>query len=325
MSTEHFKNAKVTFSFITKYKTEIIDNTKNYNKPMELIIGKEFILPVWEKSLTYMLTNKLVEYTFTEGNIQLSDYIKISKTVRNREKDNTCTQVNTHTCANHANFNNLTGYHDLNKLQDLFYKNNQSAGEFTFTFNILKTELSKNYEPELWQISALENNDEIEKYINNFKNKGNDFYKMQLYEDAKEEYRKGISVFKDLKTKENNSYQPDFNKNKQIDSKTIPLILNYCQCNLSLYVDNNKTELLNEVIKHTTEIIEKYEILDNPKVYFKRAKAHVLLINEDEAKTDINQMIVLDSKLGNVGKKLQAELNKNCKIRDQRLGQVLKF
>ena len=51
-----FKNAKITFHFITKYKNQIIDDSStDFSQPMEMIIDKAFILPSWETNLKMMM------------------------------------------------------------------------------------------------------------------------------------------------------------------------------------------------------------------------------------------------------------------------------
>lgn len=55
----------MTFHFQTHLKNEddlIIDDSRKYKKPMQLILGRKFKLPVWETLIQAMALNEVSEF-----------------------------------------------------------------------------------------------------------------------------------------------------------------------------------------------------------------------------------------------------------------------
>lgn len=56
---------QVTFHFVTKIKEDadqIIDDSRKYKKPMQLILGRKFKLPVWETLIHAMALNEVSKF-----------------------------------------------------------------------------------------------------------------------------------------------------------------------------------------------------------------------------------------------------------------------
>lgn len=58
--------SQVTFHFQTKLcdeKKTLIDDSRKWNKPMQLILGRKFKLPVWEVLVKNMALNEVAQFT----------------------------------------------------------------------------------------------------------------------------------------------------------------------------------------------------------------------------------------------------------------------
>ena len=56
---------KLIFNFQTRYNGKLLDDTVELGKPMELIIGKKFVINVWEEKLKEMINENLNYLEFT--------------------------------------------------------------------------------------------------------------------------------------------------------------------------------------------------------------------------------------------------------------------
>jgi AH receptor-interacting protein len=74
---------KVNFHFVTKKRNEdgtILDDSRKWEKPMELIIGKKFKLEAWEMCLQTMRMGELASFVVKRS--YACDYPTVAKTLR---------------------------------------------------------------------------------------------------------------------------------------------------------------------------------------------------------------------------------------------------
>ena len=131
---------------------------------------------------------------------------------------------------------------------------------------------------------------------------------------AKEDYLEAIRVTKQLDLNLLN----DNEGRKKLALEFCPLILNYCQCLLELETGHS------EIIKHTTDLIEKDGITDSAKIFYKRMLANLYLANEKECLKDLDRITELDPSLQKLCQKKRKELFSKLKERDKNLSKNLK-
>lgn len=402
-SPKNFTSSKIFFAFITEFFDETqnkfiqLDDTTQYQKPMELIIGNDFILPIWEESLLLMLENNDQHCSFSTDldNFKFQNYLKISKTIRDREqgveqkREHKCVmsamaefqakkeqeqkqkqaeqqkqsgeqnqrsnqtdclenpekpyKYGCHDCSsshsqpsNSQDFlknlqNNFSIYQDLNSYHEMLQNEEKSVlhskqasklYQFRFNFQILKLESPNDYKKESWQMK-----DSVErmKFIQKFHAEGNLGFKKGEYEAALDNYSRCIDLYREI----NLEYLPGSSEAKELTLKSVAVTLNYCQCLINLASQKNSTRDrfrdLSTVIDLTTELIQDRKILDNPKIFYKRAKANVLLVNETAVAKDLAKILELDASLAKSCNFLKKELKQLCQERDNCLKGKLKF
>lgn len=72
----------MTFHFQTKLinkDEQIIDDSRKYKKPMQLVLGRKFKLPVWETLIQAMALNEVSEFVVDKSVSACSFSIFISK------------------------------------------------------------------------------------------------------------------------------------------------------------------------------------------------------------------------------------------------------
>ena len=74
------KGTKVKFHFITKREDEVLDDSRKWDKPMELVFGKKFKLEAWELCLATMRMNEVS--SFKVKPIYSAVYPAVAKTLR---------------------------------------------------------------------------------------------------------------------------------------------------------------------------------------------------------------------------------------------------
>jgi len=102
-----------------------------------------------------------------------------------------------------------------------------------------------------------------------------------------------------------------------MDRQQIPLMLNYAQCKLN---EGDCTTC----IHICTEVLDKVEGADNVKAYYKRGKAHSLLLNERECCEDFTKAMKLDPKVRPMVEKQLRLMQAQLKSRDKDLHQSLR-
>ncbi|XP_014346660.1 aryl-hydrocarbon-interacting protein-like 1 isoform X1 [Latimeria chalumnae] len=273
--------AKVTFHFRTLRCDDdrtVIDDSKKVGTPMEIIIGNMFKLDIWEILLSSMRIAEVSEFWCDV--IHTGLYPIISKSLRRISEGKDPTDWHVHTCglANMFAYHSL-GYDDLDELQ-------KEPAPLIFIIELLKVELPNAYKRETWAM----NNDEKLQAVPILHGEGNRLFKLGRYEEATAKYQEAVICLKNLQTKEKPWLAPWLKLEKMINTLT----LNYCQCLLK------KGEYY-EVLEHTTDIINHHPAA--LKAYFLRAKAHMEVWNEAEAKADFQKVLELDPEMRRAVKK----------------------
>ncbi|XP_073699064.1 AH receptor-interacting protein [Garra rufa] len=264
------------------YRTSLCDGTlvddsrtmggHSHSKPMELILGKKFKLPVWEQVVTTMREGEIAEFTCDVKHTAL--YPLVSLSLRNISHGKDPLEGQRHCCGiAQVHSHHSMGHSDLDKLQ-------ANPQPLVFTLEMLEILHPGCFQKEIWAMS----DEEKLQAIPHIHEEGNALYKSGDITAAAEKYYNAIACLKNLQMKE----RPGDDHWIKLDIMITPLLLNYCQCKhlLGQYY---------EVLDHCTTIINKYE--DNVKAYFKRAKAHAAVWNEAEARADFAKVIELDPSL----------------------------
>ncbi|KAL4647627.1 aryl-hydrocarbon-interacting protein-like 1 isoform X2 [Arapaima gigas] len=278
---------KVTFHFCTKLCNDertVLDNSKKVGMPMELVIGNMFKLEVWETLLSSMRVGEVAE--FWCDIIHTGVYPIVAKSLRHIAEGKDPVDWHIHTCgmANMFAYHTL-GYNDLDELQ-------KEPQPLYFVLEVLKVELPNEYNRESWALSDKERL----KAVPVLHGQGNNLYKMGRYEEATFKYKEAIICIKNVQTKEKSWEAPWLKLEKMAQTLT----LNYCQCLLRM-------EEYYEVIEHTSDIINQHPGV--MKAFYLRAKAHVEVWNEEEAKRDFERVLELDPGMKKAVRKELAVLN----------------
>ncbi|XP_030386601.1 AH receptor-interacting protein [Scaptodrosophila lebanonensis] len=272
---------RVKFHFQTRRvnSTNVIDDSRKMDKPMELVLGKKFKLEVWEVIVQKMSLNEIAKFTVHKS--LCTQYPFISKTLRdigvgkkNEERRHCCGM----TLQNEG-----IGYDDLD---DLLKK----PVDLEFIIELFSIELPEEYEKERWQMS----DDEKLLATNTLRERGNRHYKVQHYTEAENCYREALGMIEQLMLKEK-PHDPEW---QELASMKTPLLLNFAQCRL-IAADYYA------VIEHCNEVLTIDP--NNVKALFRRAKANAGAWNPDAARRDFKEALSLDGALkSTVAKELKA-------------------
>ncbi|KAM4898479.1 LOW QUALITY PROTEIN: AH receptor-interacting protein-like [Sylvia borin] len=258
-----------------------VDDSRARGKPMELIAGKKFKLPVWEAALRTMRPGERARFRCDAKHVVL--YPLVSKSLRNIAAGKDPLEGQRHCCSiaqMHEHYS--LGYPDLDELQ----KNPQPL---IFDIEVLKVEPPGSYQQDPWAMT----DEEKLQAVPQIHKEGNELYRQGKVPEAAAKYYDAIACLKNLQMKE----QPGSPDWIELDQKITPLLLNYCQCKL-------QCEEYYEVLDHCSSILNKYE--DNVKAYFKRGKAHAAVWNVAEAQADFAKVLALDPSLPVVSKELRS-------------------
>ncbi|XP_060811489.1 aryl-hydrocarbon-interacting protein-like 1 [Bombus pascuorum] len=273
---------KVLFHFKTTKcdpgKT-LIDDSKAMGNPMELVLGKQFKLEVWENIIQKMALNEVASFRIDKSLV--AAYPFVSKTLREVAKPQS--QKRNYHCCGIALQNDGIGYNDLNELI-------KCPQDLEFTIELVKVILPDEYEKETWQMTE----DEKLKSIPDIKEKGNALYKEKNYDLACEMYAKGIGILEQIMLGE----KPNEEEWLALNRLKTPLLLNYAQCKLI-------QKEYYAVIEHCTTVLKHDP--DNVKALYKRGKAYIGAWDKENAVKDLTKAVELDPTLQNtVEKELQA-------------------
>uniref|UniRef100_A0A1B6DV55 AIP/AIPL N-terminal FKBP-type PPIase domain-containing protein n=1 Tax=Clastoptera arizonana TaxID=38151 RepID=A0A1B6DV55_9HEMI len=290
--------SKVTFHFQTRLcdcDNTMIDNSYKMKNPMQLVLGKNFKLEVWETIVQKMAVKEVAKFVVDKSLV--TTYPFVSKTLRDVDKPNHVTR--SHCCGTTLQ-NEGIGYEDLNKLL-------KQPQDLEFTIEIIDIENVGEYKQESWQMTEEEKINAIPK----MHEQANDLYKVEKYKDAAQIYAQAIGFLEQLMLKE----KPKDVEWIELNQKKIPLLLNYAQCQFKLGE-------FYDVIEHSTTVLE-FEP-DNVKAIFRRAKAHAAVWNIAEAKSDFERVLKLNPKLKSTVTAELDKLNEEVRKRDSLDRQKLK-
>ncbi|XP_071618500.1 AH receptor-interacting protein isoform X2 [Heliangelus exortis] len=211
-----------------------LDDSRERGKPMELIAGKKFKLPVWEAVLRTMRPGERARFRCDTKHVVL--YPLVAKSLRNIAAGKDPLEGQRHCCSMaqlHEHYS--LGYPDLDDLQ----KNPQPL---IFDIEVLKVEAPGSYQQDPWAMT----DEEKLQAVPLIHQEGNKLYKQGKVREAAAKYYDAIACLKNLQMKE----QPGSPDWIDLDQKITPLLLNYCQCKL-------QCEEYYEVLDHCSSILNK--------------------------------------------------------------------
>ncbi|XP_036621474.1 AH receptor-interacting protein isoform X2 [Trichosurus vulpecula] len=228
---------KATFHFRTLRSDEegaVIDDSRQRGKPMELILGKQFKLPVWETIVRTMRPGEVAEFLCDVKHVVL--YPLVSKSLRNIAAGKDPLEGQRHCCgiAQMQEHSSL-GHADLDELQ-------QHPQPLIFHIEMIKVEAPGTYQQDPWAMS----DEEKMKAVPLIHEEGNRLYREGRVKEASVKYYDAIACLKNLQMKE----QPGSEDWIQLDLQITPLLLNYCQCKLV-------AQEYYEVLDHCSSILNK--------------------------------------------------------------------
>ncbi|XP_068111297.1 AH receptor-interacting protein isoform X1 [Hyperolius riggenbachi] len=270
-----FRNGtKATFHYKTMLcdKRTVIDDSSTREKPMELIIGKKFKLPVWETIIQTMREGEVAEFLCNTPLVL--DYPQVSRSLRRIAAGQDPRDGQRHCCGGIAQLHDHTlGYQDLDALQ-------KDPQPLIFVITLLKVQEPGTYRQDAW---AMTDGEKLQA-VPILHQEGNQLYKEGKTAEAASKYYEAIACLKSLQMKE----QPGSPDWIDLDLKITPLLLNFCQCKLL------EGEYY-QVLEHCSSILNKYS--DNVKALFKRGRAHAAVWNASEAEQDFSRAVELDPSL----------------------------
>lgn len=248
---------------------------------MELLLGKQFKLPILEQCVTSMRINEISQFTVAKELVTPYPFVsqayrKHVKSVKRKQSgiETPCDEdeAPAHRCCG-MNVASATGHKELDDLI-----NNPS--DLVFIIELLSIEHTDSYEKEIWQMTDEEKIQSIPK----LKEQGNNLCSTGQYLEAEKKYGKALAIIDHLQMKE----KPGESEWCHFDSLKIPILSNFALCKLHL-------EQYYEVIRHTSTVLELD--VNNVKCYFRRGKAHIEVWNLDEARKDLTKAANLDASL----------------------------
>ncbi|KAJ3590659.1 hypothetical protein NHX12_008608 [Muraenolepis orangiensis] len=265
--------AKVTFHFRTQLVNEertVIDDSKVTGTPMEVVVGNMFKLEIWETLLCSMRIDEVAE--FWCDTIHTGLYPLVSKSMRRIAEGKDPVDWHIHTCgmANMFAYHTL-GYDDLDELM-------KEPKPLYFILELIEVQQPSEYNRETWALNDVERL----KAVPVLHGQGNKLYKLGRYQEATQKYKEAVVCIKNIQTKEKAWEVPWLKLEKMGNTLT----LNYCQCLLRM-------EEYYEVIEHTSDIINQHPGNEG-KAFYLRAKAHMEVWNEEEARQDYTRVLDLD-------------------------------
>jgi len=292
---------KVTFHFVAKRLDQdatLLDDSRKWTQPMELIFGKKFKLESWELSLETMRVGEVA--SFVTKRSYTHNYPVVVKTLRdnflpgNRKRAGGAEGHKSHMCGMMAmQAEGGLGYDDLNHLM-------KSPEDLEFIFELLSYEAPESYEKESWQMDAEEKLSSVPQ----LKEEGNLLFKGGDYPGAAEKYRAALGRLEQLLLRE----KPGESEHQELLTLKVPLLSNFSQC--QLFMGD-----FYQVIEHCTEVLTIQP--HNVKALFRRGKAHVGAWNPEEARADFEAVMRLDSSLAGACRKEMMAIESEEKEKDR--------
>ncbi|KPP67544.1 hypothetical protein Z043_113850 [Scleropages formosus] len=251
------------------FERTVIDDSRKFKRPMEIFVGKMFKMEVWEVLLTSMRVNEVAEFWCDA--IHTGLYPIVSKGMRLIAEGKDPLEGQKHVCGMGNMFNyNFSGHPDLEELM-------KEPQPLIFIMELISVGDPFSYKRESWMMEK----DEKLQAVPSLHLQGNALVKQGRFREAAKKYQEAVVLLRTVQSRE----MPGDEDYINLDRLITPLVLNYCQCMLEL-------EEYYEVLEHTTELLEKHK--DNVKAYYKRAKAHAAVWNENEARKDFLMVANLD-------------------------------
>nr|CAD2179708.1 unnamed protein product [Meloidogyne enterolobii] len=208
---------------------ECIDSTKKdwpngYGKPLELIFGKKFQLPLFEKCLRTMLVDEISQFDVYDPNELITfpmDPI-FAKKYEHSQK---------HQCA--ATVTEL-GYPELDKLLK------EGPRPTRVILHLLQVLKPDQYKADNWQLDEVQRS----KQIDQLRIEGNQLFSEKDYQNASLKYREAITLLDQLLLNE----KPGDPEWLELDQRNIFLFLNLAQCFLNLGQFYEAINCANEVL-----------------------------------------------------------------------------
>ncbi|KAM9471218.1 aryl-hydrocarbon-interacting protein-like 1 [Clarias gariepinus] len=278
----HFPNGtKLVFHFQTlldNFERTVIDDSRRNKQPTEIFVGKMFKMELWEVLLTSMRVGEVAEFWCDA--IHTGLYPLVAKGMRLAAQGKDPLEGQKHMCG----MGNVYTYHSTGfpELDDLM----REPQPLMFIMELISVGEPFSYFRESW----LMEKDEKMQLVPILHRQGNSLVREKCYHEASEKYKEAVLLLRTVQSRE----MPGDEDYIKLSKLIIPLVLNYCQCMLEL-------EEYYEVIKHTTELIEKHK--DCVKAFYKRAKAYAAVWSEKEAKRDFLMVANLDITLARLVQK----------------------
>ncbi|KAL8180947.1 UNVERIFIED_CONTAM: hypothetical protein K2H54_042893 [Gekko kuhli] len=269
------EGSKITFHFQTlkdDFERTVLDDSREAGIPMEIIVGKMFKIEVWETLLTSMRIGEVAEFWCDP--VHTGMYALVSKSMRKIAEGKDPLEGQKHRCGMGNLFDyHSTGYTDLDELQ-------RTPQPLIFIMELFKVEDPSAYKRDTWAMNTEEKLVAVPK----LHTEGNRLVLSRKFKEAAEKYQEAVICLRNIQAKE----KPWEEEWLHLEELVNPLVLNYCQCQLELgeYY---------EVLEHTTDLLQKDN--ENVKAYFKRAKAHAAVWNEEAARRDFMRVTQLDPSL----------------------------
>ncbi|KAK6733159.1 hypothetical protein RB195_017117 [Necator americanus] len=253
----------------------VIDNTRKgwpdgYGKPLELIFGKKFQLPVFETCLRSMLVDEVCQFDVELA--ELCTYPMVSKKLRDlakpHEKGHSHSH-DSHMCA--AALSAGTGYPELDELM-------QNPRPLRFIFHLLSVTQPEEYEAEGWQLDTEEKLQSVE----TLRLQGNQLFSQKKYDEAIDKYREALGRLDTLLLREKPG-EPEW---EELDRKNVSLYSNLSQCYLNVGNMYEAAETASEVLSRDP---------DNEKALYRRARARIGCWQLDEAEQDLKKLAQLSN------------------------------
>nr|XP_014700189.1 AH receptor-interacting protein isoform X2 [Equus asinus] len=228
---------KATFHYRTLHSDKegaVLDDSRVRGKPMELIIGKKFKLPVWETIVCTMREGEIAQFCCDVKHVVL--YPLVAKSLRNIAAGKDPLEGQRHCCGiAQMHEHSSLGHADLDALQ-------QNPQPLIFDIEMLKVESPGTYQQDPWAMTDAEK----AKAVPVIHQEGNRLYREGHVKEAAAKYYDAIACLKNLQMKE----QPGSPDWIQLDQQITPLLLNYCQCKLV-------AQEYYEVLDHCSSILNK--------------------------------------------------------------------
>nr|ACO14554.1 AH receptor-interacting protein [Caligus clemensi] len=268
---------RITFHFVTKtLDGKVLDDSRKWSKPMELILGKRFRLEIWETALSTMRIGEIA--TFKVDKRATYNYPVVAKTLRDTfiPGNNKKKEHRGHTCSMMAmSLEGGLGYDDLNQLI-------KSPASLEFIMELINAESPDEYEKETWQMDPEEKKNSLGK----LKEQGNALFRVKKHKEAMAKYAEAIGRLEQLILREKPQDEPWH----ELRELKVPFLLNYAQCKLI-------AKEYYAVIEHCSEVLDIDP--DNVKALFRRGKANIGAWSPVEAKSDFTRVSVLEPSLAN--------------------------